>query len=251
MGIMAMIPSSFRKSGGGLLFRGLQMELAVSYAKRFAVAVVLLCTLPLAVFLHGSPVAAQANSGQPGCGEPPPQLWVTKVSSAEAPGAVVLSGLLADDADLPVDALLYVTDSSGMTVGGSPTATGTVPSGTRFTYDLPADILTAGATYTWYIRASAGIGCMAYLNSSTNTFIAPAASPSPPTTITTTVSGSSLTARAGNSSSSACGGAPCAMSAGAVKVGFDGTATGVSTLKPTLTTIPSVRRLPALCCPCP
>ena len=137
---------------------------------------------------------------------------------------------------------LFVTDSSGNAVAGTPMATGTVLSGQRLTYQVPAGALSVGTAYKWWVTAS--ISACVHASSSPISFTPTSSTSSPGTTTgpdSVTITGSSLTAETAKSDSTACSGSPCPLSPNpaTLDVGGDGTSHWVSALRPDLSAIPA------------
>ncbi|WP_330265275.1 DNRLRE domain-containing protein [Streptomyces griseorubiginosus] len=159
-------------------------------------------------------------------------------------GTPLLSGVVYDQSGDDVTGNIYLTDSSGNAVIATPTATGTVPSGQRVTYQLPAGSLTVGATYHWYMTACDGSLCSASTATRTFTVTDPPAdttAATPANAVTTTLSASALGLEDGISDTTGCGGTACGVNTGVTgpAVGGDGTDHWVSALKPDLSGIPA------------
>ncbi len=136
---------------------------------------------------------------------------------------------------------LYIIDSAGNAVGGTPTAGGMIENGERLTYQVPPGVLTPGATYTWWVTAS--ISACQHASSGMLDFTAGSAPSSGETTgpDAVTITGSALTAETAKSDATACSGSPCPLTqnAGTLDVGGDGTSHWVSALKPDLSAVPA------------
>ncbi|MCG7209449.1 DNRLRE domain-containing protein [Streptomyces arenae] len=137
---------------------------------------------------------------------------------------------------------LFVTDSAGNAVAGTPMATGSVLSGQRLTYQVPAGALSVGTTYKWWVTAS--ISACVHSSSSPISFTPTTSTSSPGTTTgpdAVTITGSSLTAETAKSDPTACSGSPCPLSQNpaTLDVGGDGASHWVSALKPDLSAIPT------------
>lgn len=150
-------------------------------------------------------------------------------------GAPVLSGIVratAGGAGI-LTGNIYLVDSSGQAVGGSPTATGTAPSGSRVSWRVPPGVLTAGGNYTWSMGTPDA--CVMH------TTAGPAFTVPTDTSVTAptgpgnaTIGGPALaiTSAAADSTSAPASGAP-------FSVGGDGTNQWVAALKADLSAIPA------------
>ncbi|TDT95374.1 putative amidase-like protein [Streptomyces sp. 846.5] len=152
-----------------------------------------------------------------------------------ATGAPVLSGIVSSDLGTGlVTGNIFLTDSTGAAVGGTPTATGTVPSGSRVSWQVPSGALTAGASYNW--KMTSPRGCVQETTLGTG-FTVPGGSggtgsgSTGPSSVT--LSGASLVAQ------TAIAGGSGAVAGGAFSVGGDGTNQWVSSLKADLSSIPT------------
>lgn len=134
---------------------------------------------------------------------------------------------------------IYLTDSAGNAIGGAPTATGTVSSGDRVVYTVPAGVLADDGTYHWEMTACQGAVCSAASAAQTFTIQAAATGP-PPGAVSTTITGSAITGSDAVISPGACSGADCAtVTDGLLKIGNDGANPWRSALKADLSSIPA------------
>jgi hypothetical protein len=152
----------------------------------------------------------------------------------------VLSAVLTNSLANDVQGSIYVVDSSGNAVDGSPTATGDIDSGSTLTFHVPPEDLTVGATYSWWVHAAQNDGCATQATSPTHTFTVGAAQTmSSPSTSTALLTGSALTVETAPAGSADCAGLPCALTTGSISVGSDGTTSRVAAIKADLSSIPS------------
>ncbi len=145
----------------------------------------------------------------------------------------VLSGVVEDSADMALDGRIFLTDSAGSPIGGSPTAIGTVFSGERVVYHVPAGTLTDGSTYHWYMEAclQGTTTCSAATGTQTFTIDTAAAPPPPTANDSSTISGSGVTGSDAIADPGACSGADCALASNpTLNVGGDGTSHWASAL---------------------
>jgi hypothetical protein len=174
-----------------------------------------------------------------------PAVPIDLTTSATDTTTPTLSGVVYGPSDGAITGDIYLTDDSGEAVIATPTATGTVPSGERVTYQVPGGTLTPGATYHWSMTACDGAQCSAASPTQTftagsSTSTAPPAAPANATTLT--LGTSAFWSEDANSDADACGGADCAVvssPSGGFKVGGDGSAHWVSALWPDLSAIPT------------
>jgi hypothetical protein len=152
----------------------------------------------------------------------------------------VLSGVLTNTLNNEVEGSIYLVDSSGNPVDGSPTATADIDSGSPLTFHVPAEDLTVGATYTWWVHADQNDGCAAQATSARHDFtVGAAATPQPPAASTLEVTGSALTTESAQAGSQDCAGSPCALNSGAIALGSDGSTNHVSAIKADLSGLPA------------
>ncbi|MCL2782125.1 MAG: hypothetical protein FWD74_11695, partial [Actinomycetia bacterium] len=111
-------------------------------------------------------------------------------------GDPVLSAVLVNSFGSPVAGEITLADSAGRVVGAAPTAVGEVESGTRIVWHVPADAVTAGDAYTWWVHAFVDDGCAPQATGDERSFVmgaAPDLSDLPPVaTETVTIGGSAL-----------------------------------------------------------
>jgi hypothetical protein len=151
-----------------------------------------------------------------------------------------LSGIVQDSTGDDVTGEIFLFDSSGNPIGGSPTATGDVDSGEAVTWDVTAGTLTNGDTYQWYMEACDQGVCSAPSPTQTFTVDTGDASAPPTATAGVTISGSSVTGTDAISDSGACSGSACPTAGnGTLNAGFDGTNNWASSLKLDLSSIPA------------
>jgi hypothetical protein len=157
-------------------------------------------------------------------------------------GDPTLSAVLINSLGNSVDGEIYVQDAAGNPIGGRPTATGVVDSGTRLTYHVPASALTAGSTYTWWVHGYMADTCAAQATTVHHTFTmgsVPAYDATPqagPNTLT--LGGASLNTRAAPQGLT-CSNLACPLTAGTTKVGSDGTGDWITWFKADLSSIPA------------
>jgi hypothetical protein len=155
-------------------------------------------------------------------------------TAGAASGQPVLSAVLSNSLGNDLQGSIYVVDGNGTAIGGSPTAVGTVNSGTRLTYHLPATLLTQGQKYTWWVHAAQSDGCAAQATSARHTFVEGAvAATATPSTSTLTLPASAISAAAGVSTAST------ALQSGQFAVGSDGSNDHISSLKLDLSSVPA------------
>jgi hypothetical protein len=128
---------------------------------------------------------------------------------------------------------LYVIDSSGNAVGGSPTASGVIESGTSAVFHPTG--LTTGAKYTWWIHAAANDACASQATSARQSFTVGHEATSPLPLSTFTVSGPDLGVVSGPASGT--------FSSSPVTVGSDGNSAWVSEMKLNFDSMPAGARI--------
>lgn len=148
-------------------------------------------------------------------------------------GVPTLSAAVTNGLGQSVDTALYVVDTNGNAVGATPTATGTVDSGTSAVFHPSG--LTAGAKYTWWMHASTKDTCAAQATSAKQTFTMGQDTTVPPATTTTQLTGADLGIQAGP-----VGGT---FASGPLTAGTDGSAQWVSTIKVNFSTLPTGSRI--------
>jgi len=157
-------------------------------------------------------------------------------------GDPTVSAVLINSLGNPVNGEVYVQDASGNPIGGAPTATGTIDSGTRLTYHIPASSLTAGQTYTWWIHGYMPDKCAAQATSPHHTFTmgtTPTVDTTPtPGPNTLTLPASAITTTAAPQGTT-CNNLACPLTTGVTKVGSDGTGDWITGLKADLSSIPA------------
>jgi Putative amidase domain len=167
---------------------------------------------------------------------PVPSYLQTAAAGTAAP---VLSGVVQDATGDDPTGEIFLFDSSGNPIGGSPTATGQVSSGERVSWPVTAGTLTAGATYQWYMETCDQGVCSG--PSSTQVFTASAGGgPLPSATATATITGAQITGTDAVADPGACGGSDCPLtSTTTLNAGYDGTSNWVSGLKIDVSSIPA------------
>ncbi len=173
-----------------------------------------------------------------------PSIPVDLESGATDSTAPILSGVVYGPTGDAITGEIFVTDSSGNPVDGFPTATGTVATGERVTYQFPDGSLTTGQTYSWYMMACYQSLCSAPTATQSFTLTTPptVTPPTAPANATTvTLSGASLTGMTAISDATGCSGAACPVNTSptALNVGGDGTNHWISALKADLSGIPA------------
>ncbi|MFT8330402.1 DNRLRE domain-containing protein [Bifidobacterium psychraerophilum] len=132
----------------------------------------------------------------------------------------VVSAIAVNSLGLPVTGEIHVQDADGHEVGETPTAVGTVESGTRLTYQIPVESLTSGQTYTWWVHAATNDVCDAQSTSTKQTFTMGSVP-----VINTTEPSNSIKAELSVSSaptgSGACNGKACTFTGNDARVGSD------------------------------
>jgi hypothetical protein len=151
-----------------------------------------------------------------------------------------LSGIVqASTGDDPVGEI-FLFDSSGNPIGGSPTATGQVESGEAITWPVTPGTLTNGSTYQWYMEACDQGVCSAPTATQTFTVDTGNAPAAPVATATATITGGSLAGTDAISDPGACSGSDCPVTSnGTLKAGYDGASNWVSGLAVNLSAIPA------------
>jgi hypothetical protein len=152
----------------------------------------------------------------------------------------VLSGIVRDATGDDLTGEIFLSDSAGNAIGGSPTATGETSTGESVTWTVSSGALTNGGTYQWYMEACDQGVCSA--PSPTQTFTVNTANAPPPLTATAsaTLTGAAITGLDAITDHGACSGSDCATAAGAaLNAGYDGTHNWASGLKVNLSSIPA------------
>jgi Putative amidase domain len=152
----------------------------------------------------------------------------------------MLSGIVQDATGDDLTGEIFLLDSAGNPIGGSPTATGQVGSGERVSWPVTDGTLTDGDSYQWYMEACDQGLCSA--PTATQTFtVDTAAAPQPPSaTQSATITGASVTAQDGIVDPGACSGSDCPLAgASTLKAGNDGTSNWASSLKVDVSAIPA------------
>lgn len=159
-------------------------------------------------------------------------------------GSPVVSAVVANSLNESVNAEVYLVDSSGHPVSGSPVEAGVIDNGRPLIYHLPTDNMTVGASYTWWIHVYQTDGCAPQATSAHRTFTL-GATPSVPTTTpsTLTITGTALTTATASSGAGDCTGSPCALTPGALALGNDGTTQRISAIKADLSSVPAGARI--------
>lgn len=167
---------------------------------------------------------------------PVPSYLQTAAADTTTP---VLSGIVQDATGDDPSGEIFLFDSSGNPIGGSPTAIGQVSSGERVSWPVTAGTLTVGSTYQWYMETCDQGVCSA--PSSTQVFTASAGSAPPPSaTATATLAGSQISGTDAVTDAGACAGSDCPLTSGAtLNAGYDGTSNWASGLKIDVSSIPA------------
>jgi Fibronectin type III domain len=183
-------------------------------AKRFALACAFVLTATIGL---NPPTPARAASAPP-----VPSYLQTAGTDTTTP---VLSGVVQDPSDSVVSGEVFLLDSAGNPIGGSPTAVGGVLSGQRITYDVPDGVLTDGSTYQWYMKACSADQSICSGPTTTHTFtVDTAAAPAPITgTASVTISGSTIFNKDADIDPTACSGGPCGFTSNSyLNAGYNG-----------------------------
>jgi len=154
--------------------------------------------------------------------------------------APILSGVVQDSSgDGPLGEV-FLFDSAGNPIGGSPTATGQVIPGESLTWQVPSGNLTNGNTYQWYMETCDLGVCSAPTATQTFTVNTSAAPPPPTANASATISGTSVTGYDAITDSGACSGADCTVAANpTLNAGGDGSHHWASFLGFNLSAIPA------------
>ncbi|WP_097252341.1 DNRLRE domain-containing protein [Streptomyces sp. Ag109_G2-15] len=175
--------------------------------------------------------------------KPPADLPTALQSGASQTLTPILSGVVSAPSGNTVQAEFLLYDSTGAALGGSPLATIGADNGERAAVQVPAGLLSDGATYTWKMRACSNSRCSGYTGTQSFTVHLPAA-PTTPTTTTTVIGSSALTQATVDTGATDCAGAACTGSAAStLKVGASGTTHWRSYILPDLSAIPSGARI--------
>lgn len=153
---------------------------------------------------------------------PPAPSYVTTAGTDTT--TPVLSAVVQDSTgDSPIGEI-FLLDSAGNPIGGSPTATGVVPTGELVTWRVPAGTLADGSTYKWYMEACGEGVCSAPTPTQTFTINTSAAPPPPTPNGSVALVGSAITGMDAITDPGACSGADCPVATNTtLKVGGDGT----------------------------
>jgi hypothetical protein len=183
----------------------------------------------VAVSTDSSPVCA-ASSGTA------PTLTISDLAaSGTNTDTPSISAVVQSSQDAEINGQIYLETASGTAIGGSPTSVGSVPSGERLTYSIPQGTLTVGASYQWYVVATAQTCPLtAAVQSTTQTFTTSAPTTTPasgPDSIT--ISGSGLTTYSAATTGSV------SDNPAALIVGQSASSQWTSAIVPTLTAIPA------------
>lgn len=155
-------------------------------------------------------------------------------------GSPVVSAVVANSLNNPLNAEVYLVDSSGNSVSGSPAVAGTIASGEPLIYHLPMDSMTAGSSYTWWLHVYQSDGCASTATTAHHTFTLgtpPTSQTVTPSTLT--ISGSSLATASASSGATDCQGSPCTLTQGTLALGNDGTTQRISAFKANLSALPA------------
>lgn len=155
-------------------------------------------------------------------------------------GRPVVSAMLVDTDNAPIDGEIFIQDDNGNPVGSSPTAVGTIDSGTRLTYAVPPGVLADNETYSWWVEGTVADACAASVTSQHWTFSTTAPPSGPPaTTDQLTISGPDLQVASAPDDPTGCAGAACPLQDGVLELGNDGAHTWIARLKADLSSIPA------------
>lgn len=167
---------------------------------------------------------------------PVPSYLQTAATDTTTP---VLTGIVQDATGDDPTGEIFLFDSSGNPIGGSPTATGQVSSGERVSWPVTAGTLTTGSTYQWYMETCDQGVCSA--PTSTQVFTASAGNAPPPSaTATATITGSQISGTDAVSDPGSCAGSDCPLSSTAtLNAGYDGTSNWASGIKIDVSSIPA------------
>ncbi|MBO9042629.1 amidase domain-containing protein [Curtobacterium flaccumfaciens] len=156
-------------------------------------------------------------------------------------GDPVLSAVLTNSLADPINGQIYVLDSSGKAVDGSPTATETVDNGAAMTFHLPPAYATPGATFTWWVHAYQDDACAAQATSARHSFVV--GSPTTAAASKTqrlTISGDGISTTSAPEGQGDCSGSPCPLNSGEIALGMDAeNADHATALHADLSTIPA------------
>jgi hypothetical protein len=152
----------------------------------------------------------------------------------------LLSGTVQDATGDDPTGEIFLFDSSGNPIGGSPTATGQVASGESISWPVTAGTLTDGDTYQWYMETCDQGVCSDPSPTQTFTVNTANAPGQPVATATAAITGSSVTGTDAITDPGACSGADCPTSSNAtLNAGYDGTRNWESGIKLDLSSIPA------------
>lgn len=153
-------------------------------------------------------------------------------------GAPIVNAVLTNSLSDDISVDIYLVDSSGAAVAGSPLVSDTVTSGSALIYHLPTDKLTAGKSYTWWIHASQNDLCASSATSSRHTFTMGTAPAATATVSQLSVSGSQLLTETATTGSADCQGSACPLTSG-ISVGGDATEQHIAAIAPDLSGLPA------------
>src|SRR5665213_862143 len=151
----------------------------------------------------------------------------------------VLSGIVSSSLGTGlVTGQIYLEDSAGNPIGGSPTAAGTVLSGSRVTWQVPPGVLSLGETYRWWM--SSPRGCVDEPSAVQSfTLSSPRVSAASAAESSVTIAGSALEARTAIADPAGCSHAACpVVTTGWMRVGSDGANSWVASWNADLYAIP-------------
>lgn len=168
---------------------------------------------------------------------PVPSYLQTAATYSTSP---VLSGIVQSATGDDTTGEIFLFDSSGNPIGGSPTAAGQATSGEAVTWTVTAGTLTNGSTYQWYMEACDQGVCSAPSPTQVFTVNTAGAPQLPTATSTATISGSSITGTDAITDPGACSGSDCLTASNTtLNAGYDGTNNWAFGLEVSLSSIPA------------
>lgn len=148
-------------------------------------------------------------------------------------GAPTLSAAVTNGLGQTISTSIYVQDPSGNAVGGTPSATADLDSGTSAVFHPTG--LSAGTTYTWWIYGNVDDSCAAQATSAKQTFTMGKESTLTLATSSVSLVGTDLGVRTGQNGGS--------FTPGTLTAGSDGATSWISTLKLNFQKIPAGARI--------
>ncbi len=171
--------------------------------------------------------------------QPPPTPTYVQTTGTDTTTPILSAVVKDDSGDSPIGEI-FLLDSAGNPIGGSPTAVGQVPDGERVTWRVPDGTLSNGSTYQWYMEACDRGVCSSPTATKTFTVNTGAAPPPPTPNASANISGNSITAEDAITDPGACSGSDCPVVSNAtLKAGGDGTNHWASGLLFNLSAIPA------------